>query len=74
MSMKSQIAALEKVIQAIRPKPASDNPPPERSQFIKADGFIDSSAWLAAVDEWSIKTFGKPLKEVAEQIAEEEGF
>ena len=76
MSMKSQIAALQKAVSAIAPKKDSpfSTPPPEREQFKKADGFIDDSAWRAALDDWSIKEFGEPLAVVAERIAEEEGF
>lgn len=74
MSARKQMAALERAIQSIRPKKSHDNPPPERGQFMKDDGYVDVIAWRKAVDSWSMKVFGKPLREVGEQIAEDEGF
>lgn len=76
MSMKSQIAALQKTVASMEKNSKSpfEVPPPERKLFMKDDGFIDESAWRAALDEWSINEFGESLEALAERIAEEEGF
>ena len=72
-NIKSRIKALEKVLTSRRIE-QDNNPPPERKNYYRTDGFLDRQAYMAAVNEWSFSVSGKSLHEVAEDIAEDEGF
>lgn len=73
MSIKTRLAVLEKA--AGKKAISTFDPPPSRwSDYLLPNGHYDFDAFSAAADEWSMKVFGKPLSEVAEEIAQEEGF
>lgn len=74
MSIKSRLAALEKVAKEKGSKFIDGPPPPIRAVYQREDGTFDREGYRAAADRWSIEVFGKPLELVAEEIAENEGF
>lgn len=46
----------------------------EISRELLSSSLLDNCVYRTAVDRWSIQVFGKPLEQVAEEIAEAEGF
>lgn len=73
MSIKARLAALEKIA---RDKGKSiDGPhPPVRTDYVRENGAFDHDGYRSTADRWSIQVFGKQLEQVAEEIAEAEGF
>lgn len=74
MNLKSRIKLLEKHAKETAANAPGCQPPPDRSLFHKPDGYYDIVAYRLALDAWSIELFGSPINEVAERIAQEEGF
>ena len=74
MSIKTRLAALEKIAKSKGCRIPSETSPPDRAQFKRLDGTFDHHGYRTAADRWSIEVFGKPLEQVAEEIAEAEGF
>lgn len=73
MSIKNRVAALEKKA-GNKATSSFDPPPPRWGDYLLPDGHHNGEAFTVAADEWSMKVFGKLLSEVAEEIAQEEGF
>ncbi|MDU4125539.1 MULTISPECIES: hypothetical protein [unclassified Pantoea] len=74
MNIKARLAALEKIARD-RGSKAIDGPqPPVRADYVRENGTFDHVDYRTAVDHWSIQVFGKPLEQVAEEIAKAEGF
>lgn len=74
MSIKTRLAALEKVAKEKGSKSIDGPQPPVRATYQREDGTFDHHGYIAAADRWSVEVFGKPLALVAEDIAECEGF
>lgn len=74
MNLKARIKLLEQHAKETAANVPGCQPPPDRSLFQKSDGYYDMEAYRAALDAWSIELFGSPINEVAERIAQEEGF
>ncbi|MCT6590656.1 hypothetical protein N3553_12255 [Pantoea dispersa] len=74
MSIKTRLAALEKIAKEKDSNPIDGPPPPVRVAYMHEDGTFDHDGYRAAADRWGIEVFGKPLALVAEEIAGNEGF
>ncbi|GME35377.1 MULTISPECIES: hypothetical protein [unclassified Pantoea] len=74
MSIKSRLAALEKIARDKGCKSIDGPQPPARADYMRENGAFDHDGYRAAADRWSIEVFGKPLALVAEEIAEAEDF
>ncbi|WP_311791733.1 MULTISPECIES: hypothetical protein [Pantoea] len=74
MSIKARLAALEKVARDKGSKSFDGPHPPVRADYMREDGTFDHVGYRTAADCWSIKIYGKPLKQAAKEIAESEGF
>ncbi|WP_312838663.1 hypothetical protein [Pantoea piersonii] len=74
MSIKARLAALEKVARDKASKSIDGPQPPVRADYVREDGNFDHVDYRTAADRWSIQVFGKPLEQVAEEIAEAESF
>lgn len=74
MNIKARLAALEKVARDKGSKSIDGPQPPVRTDYVRENGAFDHDGYRDAADRWSIEVFGKPLKEVAEEIAEAEDF
>ncbi|AXW85744.1 hypothetical protein AU509_13390 [Lonsdalea britannica] len=74
MSIKTRLAALEKVARDKGSKSIDGPQPPVRAAYQREDGTFDHEGYIADADLWSIEVFGKPLALVAEEIVENEGF
>lgn len=74
MSIKTRLAALEKLAKEKGSKSFDEPQPPVRADCVREDGIFDHVGYRTAADSWSIQVFGKPLEQVAEEIAEAEGF
>lgn len=74
MSIKTRLAALEKLAKEKGSKSIDGPQLPFRADYVHEIGAFDHDSYRAAADRWSIQVFGKPLEQVAEEIAEAEGF
>ena len=74
MNLKSRIKLLEQHAKNSASAASVCQPPPDKAMFLKPDGYYDMVAYRTALDAWSVELFGSPLNEVAERIAQEEGF
>lgn len=74
MSMKTRLAALERLAKEQGSKSFDGPLPPVRANYVREDGTFDHVGYRTAADCWSKEVFGKPLKQAAEEIAEREGF
>ncbi|MGQ3903882.1 hypothetical protein [Mixta calida] len=74
MNIKARLAALEKVARDKGSKFIDGPQPPVRADYVREDGAFDHAGYRAASDRWSVEVFGKPLEQVAEEIAKAEGF
>ncbi|MBZ7497992.1 hypothetical protein FMJ36_08200 [Klebsiella michiganensis] len=74
MNLKSRIKLLEQHAKSSASDTSVCQPPPDKALFLKPDGYYDMAAYRSALDAWSIELLGNPLHEVAERIAQEEGF
>lgn len=74
MNIKARLAALEKVARDKGSKSIDGPQPPVKADYMREDGTFDHVGYRTAADSWSIQVFGKPLEQVAEEIAEDEGF
>jgi len=74
MSIKTRLAALEKIAKEKGSKSFDGPQPPVRADYVREDGTFDHVGYRTAADRWSIQVFGKPLEQVTEEIAEAEGF
>lgn len=74
MNIKARLAALERLAKEKGGKSIYGPQPPVRADYMRVDGTFDHDSYRAAADRWSIQVFGKPLEQVAEEIAEAEGF
>lgn len=74
MSIKTRLAALEKIARGKGRKSINGPQPPSRAEYMRVNGAFDHDGYRAAADRWSIEVFGKPLALVAEEIADDEDF
>jgi len=74
MSIKARLAALEKIARDSGSKAIDGPQPPVRADYVREDGTFNHVDYRSTADRWSIQVFGKQLEQVAEEIAEAEGF
>ncbi|WP_033752602.1 hypothetical protein [Pantoea sp. NGS-ED-1003] len=74
MSIKARLAALEKIAREKGSKSIDGPQPPVRADYVREDGTFDHVGYRTTADRWIIQVFGKPLEQVAIEIAEAEGF
>lgn len=75
MSIKTRLAALEKIVkEKVRNKATGGPLPPVRVAYVCQNGAFDLDGYRAAAERWSKEVLGKPLELVAEEIADAEGF
>lgn len=74
MSIKTRLAALEKIAKEKGSKSIDGPQPPVRATYQHEDGTFNHDGYIAVADLWSIEVFGKPLEQMAVEIAEAEDF
>lgn len=88
MRLKARIESLERLLNDQKKSADSDYPPmPKPEDFllppgryesgnfiVEANAWCDRVAYIAAADEWFLNVSGKTVHELAEQLAEEDGF
>lgn len=74
MSIKTRLAALERLAKDKSGKSIDGPQPPVRADYVRANGTFDHDGYREAADHWSVEVFGKLLALVAEEIADTEGF
>lgn len=74
MSIKTRLAALEKMARDKGIKSIDGQQPPVRTDYVRDNGAFDHDGYRAAADRWSNEVFGKPLALVAEEIADDESY
>lgn len=74
MSIKTSLAALEKISKEKGSKAINGPQPPVRADYVRENGSFNCDGYIAAADRWSIEVFGKLLALVAEEIADDEDF